>query len=498
MLYFKLERDLPLLVEVQRRTGREVVPLVLTEFSHKILVEDGRWSRLFPRVISVPEIFSRLWPDLQRLDDRRVLGEIREYERRWQIPTAAGLVYLDRKAHMETRYRAQLRQLLFWLRVTAEVVEGVRPAFLGRGGHQSVLNNTIDLALTAHGIPHLAVRDSTLPGRICYTDRFNRITGWQYHYDRLKADRGLRQTEDARTALELLQAFRARPTRPAYVNDFSTVKTDLGRDYLDLSQAVREKLSLGLIRSLSPRRFDRVMKLSGWPGQGVYDNHVKVFARKMFQTLGGVFNERPDLRARFIYYPLQYFPEVTIQAYGRGYEDQVHLITRLAASIPTDTRIYVKEHTSMVGRRPFEVYRRLKKLFNVELVSPLISTFDLIKRAAATATITSTAGWEAYNLGLPAICFGHAFYADYKNVRQLDLVEGLDRQIQDYLAGFQPDREDIEDSYIALYLSTYPGQTASKLASGEITTPEGAAANARLVCQSLMDQLELRREMGIV
>ena len=93
----------------------------------------------------------------------------------------------------------------------------------------------------------------------------------------------------------------------------------------------------------------------------------------------------------------------------------------------------------MVGRRPLGTYRRLKELYNVELVSPNISTFDLIQNCVSVTTINSTAGLEAFTLGKPCILFGHAIYADFKNVLQVDLMEGLSTNINEYLDRFKPD-----------------------------------------------------------
>jgi len=499
LITFKLRRDIPLLLEMRKEFDCEIVPLLIYDVSQKIVENDRELSKLFPRYVSLPQFYYENIAELRGMSEALVLAEIQSFEEKWGIQSVSEFAYMDRLALQEKRFSAQITHILLWLRLVDRIIETVQPLFYFRGGHHTLFLNILDRAFKAHGIPFLCTRDSTLPGRICYTDENNRIVGWQYYYNLLKVDRSRRDSVIAGEALAWLKSFQERPQRPPYAEQFSIVKWDYARVFRDLRLAFEEKRTIGLSSYLFNRkRFDRAMHISGPVGGSLYEDYLKVFFRKMAQKRLSLFNRSPDLSVPFIYFPLQLTPEVTTLAYGRGYEDQEHLVTRLAASLPSNIKLYVKEHTSMVGRRQLGMYRRLKKLYNVELVSPEISTFDLIQNCVSVATINSTAGWEAFNLGKPCLFFGHAFYADFKNVLQVDLVEGLGGKIRKYLDGFEPDWRDIEDANIAYFEGTHLGEIHSKLASGESATVEGMRKNARLLCQSAKEQLELRRKMGEV
>jgi len=74
-----------------------------------------------------------------------------------------------------------------------------------------------------------------------------------------------------------------------------------------------------------------------------------------------------------------------------------------------------------IGRRPKDFYMQILELKNVEMANPLDLGIEYIKKSAAVAIITGTAGWEAAAMGIPVISFSknnaynfldHVFYVD--------------------------------------------------------------------------------------
>ena len=86
----------------------------------------------------------------------------------------------------------------------------------------------------------------------------------------------------------------------------------------------------------------------------------------------------------------------------------------LVKSLPLEMSLLVKEHVPMLGQRPAGFYARLKRMPGVTLVSPLENSVSLINSAAFTCVITGTAGWEAIQLGKPAIVIGQPHYVALK------------------------------------------------------------------------------------
>jgi hypothetical protein len=89
--------------------------------------------------------------------------------------------------------------------------------------------------------------------------------------------------------------------------------------------------------------------------------------------------------------------------------NQVAVIEALSKSLPLGMDLVVKEHAIMLGRRPPGFYNVLCKTPKVILASPFESTFTLIRQAALTCAITSTAIWEAMMLQRPALVLGELF-----------------------------------------------------------------------------------------
>lgn len=136
-----------------------------------------------------------------------------------------------------------------------------------------------------------------------------------------------------------------------------------------------------------------------------------------------------DPSTPYVFFPLHLEPELSLLWLARFDADQIAVVRRVAQSLPVGMKLVVKEHPQMVALRPRRFYRELKKIPNVVLVRPEISSFSLIARAALVATITGTAGWEATLFGKPVITFGNIFYNALPSVVRSRTPEELPMQI---------------------------------------------------------------------
>jgi hypothetical protein len=133
----------------------------------------------------------------------------------------------------------------------------------------------------------------------------------------------------------------------------------------------------------------------------------------------------------------------------------------------------------MWGRRPANFYRNLKALYNVVVVDPGVSTFDLSRKATATISVTGTAGWEAYLLGRPVVVLGNVFYDFLPGVLRCSLDKNFMSKLTDYLSLFSCPKEERRDAYRAYYACSLPvkyidiGETISR---NEATTNAEAYA----------------------
>lgn len=118
-----------------------------------------------------------------------------------------------------------------------------------------------------------------------------------------------------------------------------------------------------------------------------------------------------DLPERFVYFPLHLQPEMTTDVLGGPWSNQILALLRLRQLVPEDIAIIVKENPKQTGlmRSPL-FWERLAAIPNLSLVEDRASSLELVRRAALTATVTGTAGWEALRCGKPALAFGQAFW----------------------------------------------------------------------------------------
>lgn len=123
--------------------------------------------------------------------------------------------------------------------------------------------------------------------------------------------------------------------------------------------------------------------------------------------------ERPriaDLPAdrRIVFFPLQVEPEISLHGLAPAFIDQSHTINHLSQALPADALLIVKEHPAQIGRRDDAFYRRVLGLPNVVLLNELDHSYPVIRRAALTIAVTSSAAHEAAVLGRPVVYLSNA------------------------------------------------------------------------------------------
>lgn len=115
-------------------------------------------------------------------------------------------------------------------------------------------------------------------------------------------------------------------------------------------------------------------------------------------------------QGEFAFFPLHFEPEVSLQVFGRPYQNQIELVRNLALSLPPGMVVLVKEHPRSIGFRPLGYYRKLLEIPNVRLVDPELSTHAVIRHAALVAVISGSTGLEAAICGKPVLTFGVPTY----------------------------------------------------------------------------------------
>ncbi len=134
-------------------------------------------------------------------------------------------------------------------------------------------------------------------------------------------------------------------------------------------------------------------------------------AKEVLESYSETVTTDVDLNRRYVLFALHYQPELTTCPLGGAYSDQARAIEDLAAKLPDDVLIYVKDHRVSFGAmRSRDFYERLARIKNVVLVPIQLDTNRLLEKCEFVATITGTIGFEAICTGKPAVTFGHAWY----------------------------------------------------------------------------------------
>jgi hypothetical protein len=124
-----------------------------------------------------------------------------------------------------------------------------------------------------------------------------------------------------------------------------------------------------------------------------------------------------DLGSNYVYFPLNYQPELTSCPLGGGFCDQLLAIRSIAAVLPEGWFVYVKEHPGQylghsygyLGRTKL-FYAQLNSIRNVRIVSSDVHSQRLIDGSRLVATLTGSAGYEALARSKNVITFGDVWY----------------------------------------------------------------------------------------
>jgi hypothetical protein len=130
---------------------------------------------------------------------------------------------------------------------------------------------------------------------------------------------------------------------------------------------------------------------------------------KRFFDLGAV----GDLPPKFVYFPLQYSPETSINIPAPLFIDQLRAVDLTLCGLPPDYYLVVKEHPAMVGERSGAFYAALKERAGLLLADFSVPSVEIIKRASLTVSVTGTSCLEAFLLAKPSLHIGRAYFTQW-------------------------------------------------------------------------------------
>lgn len=175
-------------------------------------------------------------------------------------------------------------------------------------------------------------------------------------------------------------------------------------------------------------------------------NQYKKHLKQIYESLCTA----PNYNEQYVIHFLHYQPEATTCPGGDIFVDQRLCVELLLKYLPSNYKIYVKEHPSqfiryMIGHtgRMRDLYDDLIKNERVKLISTEVDSFALIKEAKAVSTITGTVGWEAMVRHKPVIAFGQYWYENYtKGVLRITDEDSAKNMLQ-FIESYQYDEHSL-------------------------------------------------------
>lgn len=185
-------------------------------------------------------------------------------------------------------------------------------------------------------------------------------------------------------------------------------------------------------------------------------------------------------------YFLHYQPE-TSDIWAFEYRNQLALIQNIAAFLPANMQLAVKEHPAMIGMRDLAFYKELLETPNVVLVSDMLNSYDLIRKSRIVFTLTGSAALEAMYEGVPVILLGDIFFDSFEGMYKVQSIKDLHQTISAVVDN--PRSGACEDAAIsalaAMYAASYPGDVSLPHTIEEMREPANVALLADAVIKEL-------------
>jgi len=158
------------------------------------------------------------------------------------------------------------------------------------------------------------------------------------------------------------------------------------------------------------RRFDlgeiRKAILINYPMDEYFEG--KQYLNKYYDHL----SVKADIKNKYVYFPLHYQPEASTSPLAGAYVDQELICQMISYCLPKGWYLYVKDHprVSRSFLRSKSFYDSIASLSNVKIIDRHANTFELTENAQAVATVSGSAGFEAFLRNIPVLSFGSNFY----------------------------------------------------------------------------------------
>lgn len=219
--------------------------------------------------------------------------------------------------------------------------------------------------------------------------------------EKFNSDAEIFEKENLKWAEEHLMNFRVKQEQPDYQilqNDIYLAKTTLqykAKNWAKYAKGLTDKSN-----DFTHNSYLDNLK---------YDQKTVAGIKKFWQQKP-FYDAEPLMEKKFLFYTLHVDPEASTMVISPYQTNQLTVLEAIAKSKAIDQILIVKEHLTMIGRRPKDYYEKINALPGVYLIDPREPSFKFINKAEAVLTLTGTSGFEAVLLKKPAVFLGNFIY----------------------------------------------------------------------------------------
>ncbi|MHB8754659.1 MAG: capsular polysaccharide export protein, LipB/KpsS family [Candidatus Acidiferrales bacterium] len=221
------------------------------------------------------------------------------------------------------------------------------------------------------------------------------------------------------------------------------------------------------------------------PWRPVWEDSMRIVRHEISEA--AIF-DRKIAEGPKVYFPLHVQPEFTTDVRAPFFTNQVALIESISGSVPIGYRVMVKEHPGMKGERTLGYYRQIKRICNVQLLSPSVDSHQVIQQSDAVLTITGSSAWEAILYGKPVIAFGPLCYGFGDLVHCCDNVAHLPAILRSAIHGLKPHQSEVLRMVWSFLASAYDLQWGDPIRNPQITE----RANVTRISDAIMEEISSR------
>lgn len=181
----------------------------------------------------------------------------------------------------------------------------------------------------------------------------------------------------------------------------------------------------------------------------VYNAHLK--QRRYYDSLAKKVVCK-NHKGKYVYFALHFQPEMSTSPTGGDFANQIYTLLLLSQVLPSDYKIFVKEHPAQfrVFRRNNLYYRskffydRLSQMPKVTMVDRETNSFDLIDNSFCTATITGTIALESVARGKNSIVMSLSNkFVDIDGIFHAQKMSEIEQAFQKIKDGYIPNKESV-------------------------------------------------------